>query len=278
MSYNLDFQVKREVIASLCEGASIRSVERMTGVHRDTIMRLGVRVGEACAEMLDKTMRDLEIDSVQIDELWTFIGKKKQNMRPFDPGTMGDCYTFFAIDAESKIIPSYACGKRNMGTVEQFISDLASRLKNRPQINSDGFLAYASAIKQSFGDNVDYGMIVKTFVDDRYAKVRNYSTEYEPARVAKITKTTIQGNPDHAKLSTSYVERHNLTARTMNKRLTRLSLAFSKKLENFVASIGLYVAYYNFCKTHSTLKATPAEAYGLTNHRWSAVDLVALSE
>lgn len=270
--------LKREkqiaVIAALAEGMAIRQIERMTEIHRDTIMRLGVRVGKGCAAIMDEKMRDLSCTNIQVDELWGFIQKKKRNLTPEDDETRGDAWTFCAIDADTKLVPAYKVGKRDTATANAFMSDLSSRLKNRVQLSSDGLRAYVEAVEQSFGADVDYGQIVKTYVaTEATAPQRRYS----PPELVKITKNSIMGNPDDALISTSYVERLNLTTRHHMKRLARLTLAFSKKLENFEAAVGLHFCYYNFVKTHKTLRATPAMAAGVERSSWTVADLVEMT-
>lgn len=277
MSNNLKTEKQVACISALCEGASIRSVERMTGIHRDTIMRLGVRVGKGCMRMLDKKMRGLEMEDIQIDEIWTYIGKHQAQLKKDDPREFGDCYTFFAIDSQTKLVPNFKVGKRDYPTAARFISDLSTRVKNKPQLNTDGLAAYARAIQETFGRDIDYSVIVKSFVGKEPPFKFCPRSWYDSSTVCHTEKTIVSGAPERDRMSTSFVERHNLTVRTMNKRMARLTLCFSKKLENFVASVGLYLAYYNFCRTHSTLRATPAQAHGVDPRRWTVADLVELS-
>jgi IS1 family transposase len=260
-------------IAALAEGSSIRSVERMTGIHRDTIMRLGVRVGEKCAQIMNEEMRNLDCKRIQVDEMWGYIGKKQRNVLPGEVAK-GDVWTWVAIDADTKLVPSYLIGKRDHAHARAFIDDLASRVTNRVQISSDGLGAYIEAIKQGFGYDVDYGQIVKSYsTDPKDARGR-----YSPPIVTKVEKGIIEGDPDPKHISTSYVERQNLTMRMHVRRLTRLTNAFSKKLENFHAAVSLHFAYYNFVKSHGTLKCTPAMAAGVTNSFWSVGDLVDMAQ
>jgi IS1 family transposase len=256
-------------ISALVEGTSIRAVERMTGIARNTVMRLAVRVGQTCAKVMDQEMRGLDCKRVQVDEMWGFIGKKQRNVQPGEV-SKGDVWTWVAIDADTKLVPSYLVGKRDSAHARAFIDDLASRLNNRVQISSDGLGAYIEAIKQGFGYNVDYGQIVKSFSTDP----NDTRGRYSPPVVIKVEKEPIEGNPDPKHISTSYVERQNLTMRMHVRRLTRLTNALSKKLENFEAAIGLHFAYYNFVKSHGTLKCTPAMAAGVTNSFWTVGDLV----
>lgn len=260
-------------IAALAEGSSIRSVERITGIHRDTIMRLGVRVGETCAKIMDQEMRGLDCKRVEVDEIWGFIGKKQRNVLPGEM-SVGDVWTWVAIDAETKLVPSFLIGKRDNAHAKAFIEDLASRVKNRVQISSDGLGAYVEAIKQGFGYDVDYGQIVKSYSTDPNSPQGRYS----PPIVTKVEKNAVEGNPDPKLISTSYVERQNLTMRMHMRRLTRLTNAFSKKLDNFKAAAALHFAYYNFVKSHGTLKCTPAMAAGVTNNFWTVGDLVDMAQ
>ncbi len=251
------------IIGGLAEGSSIRSLERITGVHRDTIMRLGVRVGQGCQSLLDAKMRDLSCQHLQFDELWGFIGKKEKHVRPDDNPTLGDVWTFCAIDSDTKLVPSFKVGKRNHATADAFVSDVASRMANRVQISTDGLSAYVQAVEQAFGSNVDYAQIVKVF-----------DNESMDAEVIGMDKKRFTGRPDMALASTSHVERLNGTTRLHMRRLTRLTYAFSKKLENFEAAVGLHFAYYNFVKRHNTLRATPAMAAGIERDFWTVRDLV----
>jgi IS1 family transposase len=260
------------VIAALAEGMAIRQIERMTDIHRDTIMRLGVRIGQGCARIMDEKMRDLSCQNIQIDELWGFIQKKKRNIKPTDdPRQVGDVWTFCAVDADTKLVPSYKVGKRDSLTANAFINDLASRLKNRVQLSSDALSAYVEAVEQGFGADVDYGQIVKAYeAVESTAPQRRYS----PPKLVSITKNVIAGHPDEEFISTSYVERLNLTTRHHMKRLARLTIAFSKKLENFEAAVGLHFLYYNFVKTHKSLRCSPAMAAGIERSHWTVADIV----
>lgn len=257
------------VVSALVEGNSIRSVERMTSIHRDTIMRLGVRVGETCAKVMDEEMRGLNCSKIQVDEIWGFIGKKQRQVLPGEVDK-GDVWTWVAIDPETKVVPSFLVGGRDAYHAKAFIDDLAPRLNNRVQLSSDGLGAYIEAVKQGFGYDVDYGQIVKSFSTADIRPIGKYS----PGVVVGVKKSAIEGNPNPKHISTSMVERQNLTMRMHVRRLTRLTNAFSKKIENFKAAIALHFAYYNFVKTHGTLKCTPAMAAGVTESFWTIGDLV----
>ena len=256
-------------IGALAEGNSIRSVERMTGIHRDTIMRLGVSVGENCAAIMDAKMRGLNCKAIEVDEIWGFIGKKKRNANAFDRREgMGDVWTFMSIDPETKIIPSYVVGKRDLYHACVFMEDLAKRLNNRIQLSSDALAAYPEAVERAFGAEVDYGQIIK-----EYSSTTDKG-RYSPAKLVAAYKTAVCGVPIASAVCTSYIERANLTMRTHCKRLARLTLAFSKKLENFKAAIGLHLAYYNFVKIHSTIRVTPAMAAGVEEKVWKVENLI----
>lgn len=260
------------IIGALAEGSSMRSITRMTGVHRDTICRLGVRVGQGCAALLDAKMRDLHCNLLQFDEIWGFIGKKQKHLSFNDDPTKGDVWTFCAIDAETKLVPAFKVGKRDKATANAFVSDLASRLNTRVQISTDGLAAYVDAIEDAFGSEVDYAQIFKTYGTDSgdHHQERRYSA---PA-ITSIEKRPIVGRPNMDLVSTSYIERLNGITRLHMRRLTRLTHAFSKKLENFEAAVALHFAYYNLVRTHGSLKMTPAMFAGIEKDWWSVADLV----
>jgi IS1 family transposase len=267
MANVLKFDKQVSVISALAEGSSIRSIERMTGINRNTIMNLGVRIGKGCATLLDAKMRDLTCERLELDELWGFIGKKERHVLPTDNPELGDVWTFCAIDAKTKLIPSFKVGKRTAVNTQAFVADIASRIKNKPQITTDGFEKYVDAVENAFGGNVDYAMIVKTFRKD--LRINHSSRE-----IVSVQKTLICGRPVKDLISTSYVERANGITRQHMKRLARLTYAFSKKLENFEAAVALHFAYYNLVRTHGTLKMTPAMAAGIERTFWSVGDLV----
>jgi IS1 family transposase len=258
-------------ISALAEGSSIRSIERMTGVHRDTVMRLGVRVGQGCARLMDAKMRDLPCRYLQFDELWGFIGKKERHVSVDDNPEYGDVWTYCAIDPETKIVPAFKCGKRTMATTTAFVQDVASRMRNRVQISTDALRGYAEAVERSFGADVDYGQIVKVYVHDA---AQHPERKYSAPHFASAYRRPISGDPDLDMVSTSHVERLNATTRLHVKRLSRLTLAFSKKLENFEAAVALHFAYYNFVKRHNALRCTPAMAAGIERDFWNVEDLL----
>jgi IS1 family transposase len=271
MANVLSAEKQTAIIAALAEGSSIRSIERITGVHRDTIMRLGVKVGQGCTALLDEKMRNLPCRYLQFDEVWGFIGKKERHVRPDDDPQYGNVWTFCAIDAETKLVPSFKCGKRDLATAKTFVADVQSRMAGRIQISSDALKAYQDAIEQTFGADVDFGQIIKTYEHD---ESQNAERKYSAAKFVSVEKRSVTGSPDMDLVSTSYIERLNATTRLHMRRLTRLTLAFSKKLENFEAAVGLHFAYYNLVKRHGSLRMTPAMAAGIERDFWSVGDLV----
>jgi IS1 family transposase len=234
-------------------------------------MRLGVRVGQGCAALLDAKMRGLDCHRLELDELWGFIGKKERHLRPSDSSEWGDVWTFCAIDADTKLVPSFKVGKRDAETADAFVADLAGRLKNRVQLSADGLQAYVGAIEEAFGADVDFAQVIKTYLTDHSAHPER---RYSAPEIVTVEKRRVMGDPDMALASTSYVERLNGTTRLHMRRLTRLTYAFSKKLENFEAAVGLHFAYYNLVKRHSTLRCTPAMAAGVERSFWSVGELV----
>lgn len=270
MANSLPLEKQIMAISALAEGNSIRSVERMTGVHRDTIMRLGIRVGDACGKLMHEKMRELPCAKIEVDEIWGFVGKKEKQLEEGDAAELGNAWTFVAIDPKTKVVPSFLVGKRNAETTDAFVADLEFRMKNRIRLSSDGMVHYASAVEESFGSKVDYGQIVKTY--------RSTETEgrYSPPEIEFVTRTMLVGEPH--RISTSIIERQNLTMRMHCRRLTRLTNAFSKKLDNFKAAVALHFAYYNFVKYHSTIRCTPAMAIGVSSRLWTVKDLVELPQ
>jgi IS1 family transposase len=254
----------------LCEGSSIRGIERITGVNRNTIMNLGLRVGTACKQIMDEKMRGLTCKQVQVDEIWGFIGAKRKNASR--AGMYGDVWTFIALDADTKLIPSFIVGKRDLYHARAFMEDLAARLSRRVQLSSDALAAYPEAVESGFGSEVDYGQLVKTYAVANLNK--DAASRYSPSEVVKTERTVINGMPDVNRITTSHVEKQNHTLRMHCRRLTRLTNAFSKKFENFEAAVALNFAYYNFCKTHGALRMTPAMAAGIESTFWTVEDLV----
>jgi IS1 family transposase len=272
MANNLSLDEKATVIHALAEGAAIRAVERMTGIHRDTIMRLGVKVGENCAAIMDSEMRNLQTKLLQFDEIWGFVGMKQKHTKPADRRDgKGDCWTFVAVDAESRMVPAFhVSSTRRKYDAVAFCEDVAARMTDRVQISTDALKSYADAVERGFGADADYGQILKIYGEQDVNEARRYS----PARLVEVKRSIVSGQPDEALISTSYVERQNLTMRMHMRRLTRLTNAFSKKLENFRAAVSLHFAYYNFVRLHKSLRCTPAMAGGVTDHVWTVRDLI----
>jgi IS1 family transposase len=261
---------RTQIINCLVEGNSIRSTERMTDTHRDTIMRLMVEVGTGCAAIANDQMRNLDCLRIQCDEIWTFCRMKQARIPQFTDRTkIGDQWTFVAIDPDTKLVPSYRVGKRTRETAVAFMTDLSERLSNRVQISSDSLRTYVDAVERAFGADVDYGQIVKLYDAEPIGPGR-----YAPPRVTGVERTVIAGSPDQAHISTSHVERQNLTMRMSMRRFTRLTNAFSKKLENLQAAVSLHFAHYNLVRLHKTLRVTPAMAANVTDRVWSLEELV----
>jgi IS1 family transposase len=252
------------VIAALSEGMSIRSVERLTGIHRDTIMRLGAKVGRDCAVLHDFMVRDLPISMIELDELWSYVGKKQRRVLPSDSSEVGDQYAFIALDAMNKAIISYQVGKRNAENTDAFARDLRARVTGKPQISSDAWPAYMPAIGRAFGgkNGADYGQIIKSYEGE---PSKDAARRYSPGWVVDVEKRVMFGSPTKRLICTSHVERSNLNVRMDCRRFTRLTNGYSKKLANHEAAIALFIAVYNFCRLHSAIRETPAMAIGLTD-------------
>lgn len=266
-----------DIIASLCEGVGIRATARLTNTNRKTVGRLALHVGRGCAELHDRVMVGLRVPRLELDELWAFVGKKQRRVTREDGPEIGDQYTFIALAASAKTIIAYQTGKRSPETTDLFIRDLRERVLGSPEISSDGYNPYRDTIRHAFGNRVSHGVIAKTYSVTHLA-TPEASRRYSPAAVVAVNRHAISGAP--AEISTSYVERQNLTVRMGSRRFTRLTNGFSKKLENHTAAVALYVAHYNLCRVHETLspnarhQITPAMALGLTDHPWSIGELI----
>jgi IS1 family transposase len=262
-----------QVIKQICEGSCIRTTVRLTGVAKNTIVKLLVEIGNACARFHDTTVRNLPCKRIQCDEIWSFCYAKDKNVPDDKRGILGfgDVWTWTAIDPDTKLIASWAVGRRDAGTAYEFMQALASRLANRVQVTTDGHRAYLQAVEDAFGANIDYAMLIKLYGGDDKPE-----TKYSPAECIGTREIKINCNPKPAAISTSHVERHNLTMRMSMRRFARLTNAFSKKLENHVAMLSLYFVYYNFCRVHQTLRVTPAMEAGIADHVFDVKDLVAL--
>ena len=270
MANILKTEKKVTVVSMLAEGSSMASIARITGIHPDTIMRLAVRIGQACAKIQDEKMRGLNCKQIEVDEIWGFVGAKRNKAKR--AGAYGDVWTFIALDADTKLIPSFVVGKRDLYHARAFMEDLAGRLSRRVQLSSDALNAYPEAVESGFGNEVDYGQLVKTYAVVNLNK--DAASRYSPAEVVKTERTIISGMPDVRRITTSHIEKQNHTLRMHCRRLTRLTNAFSKKFENFQAAVALNFAYYNFCKTHKSLRMTPAQAAGIESSAWTVEELV----
>jgi IS1 family transposase len=267
----LDTHKRSQIVRCLIEGNSIRATVRLTGAAKNTVTKLLVEVGGKCRQFHDRSVRHVSARRVQVDELWSFVGAKAKNVpeEKKDSG-MGDVWTWVALEAQSKLVLSYLCGGRDAEWAYQFMDDLASRLTMRVEITSDGHRAYAEAVEGAFGMDVDYAMLIKLYGSPS----EKYDTRYSPSGLIGTRTAVLSGNPDQRHISTSFVERQNLTTRMSNRRFTRLTNAFSKKLENHRHSVALHYAYYNFCRVHQSLRVTPAMEAGLTDHVWSIEELL----
>lgn len=266
-----------QVVKALCEGNSIRSTARMTGVAINTVVKLLTELGTVCEDYQDEVMHDLPCQRIQCDEIWSFVYAKQKNVPEAMRGKtgVGDIWTWTAIDADTKLVPTWTVGLRDAGYAYEFMMDLAARLRNRVQLTTDGHKAYLGAVEDAFGANVDYAMLVKI-----YGPAPDGETRYSPPVCIAADPHVISGKPDMEHVSTSYVERQNLTMRMSMRRFTRLTNGFSKKLENHVAALGLYFLHYNFARPHKTLSkpypTTPAMAAGVSDHVWDVAEIVAL--
>lgn len=272
----LSSEKQAQVVAALVEGCSIRSTVRMTGVAKNTIAKLLIELGAACSEYLNKHVVNLNCKRVQIDEIWSFVGAKDRNVTPDireRNAHAGDVWTWVALDADTKLVCSWLVGARGTWEAIQIVNDLASRVANRIQLTTDGHRPYIFAVPDAFQDQIDYGMLIKYYGSDPVTEKR-----YSPAECIGCKREAVIGNPDPKHISTNFVERQNLTMRMQMRRFTRLTNAFSKKIENHVASIAIHYMHYNFVRIHQTLRVTPAMAAGVRDHVWSIQDLVALLE
>jgi IS1 family transposase len=263
-----------QVIKALCEGLAIRAVVRLTGASKNTIVKLLTEIATVCSEYQDKVFRNLTCKRIQCDEIWSFCYAKDKNVPKDKQGKFGfgDVWTWTALDPDTKIIASWRVGGRNAWHAQHFMHDLASRLANRVQLTTDGHRVYLQAVEGAFGNDVDYAMLVKLYGEPS----RDREARYSPPECIGCRPTVIVGDPDPNHISTSYVERHNLTMRMTMRRFARLTNAFSKKVDNHIAALSLYFMYYNFCRIHQTLRVTPAMEAGLSDHVWSIEEVVAL--
>jgi len=270
----LSKQQRIQIITALVEGNSLRATARMCDVAFNTVLKLLPEVGLACIEYQDKVLRNLTCKLIQCDEIWSFVGAKEKNTRPERKNDgWGDVWTWVAIDAETKLVPSFMVGNRGARTAHDFMQDLASRLANRIQLTTDGHRVYLQAVEDAFGSQIDYAMLVKMYGSDR-----DTEATYSPSVWVGSQSVAIMGAPKSENISTSYVERQNLTMRMNMRRFTRLTNGFSKKIENHLFAIALHYMHYNFCRIHKTLRLTPAMAAGVTDRVWDIADIAELLE
>ena len=263
---------RTQILAMLCEGSSMRSISRVADVSINTVSKLLVEAGEACLAIHDETVRGVKASRIQCDEIWSFCHAKQKNVvtAKAAPEGAGDVWTWTALDADTKLIVSFYVGDRSGESAMTLMDDLRARLANRVQLTTDGHKAYLEAVEGAFGADVDFAQLVKLYGPTITAPGR-----YSPAECIGARKLRVEGNPDIAHVSTSYVERQNLTMRMSMRRFTRLTNAFSKKLDNHIHALALYFAFYNFCRIHKTLRMSPAMAAGITDTLWSLEDIVA---
>ncbi|MDX6593191.1 MAG: hypothetical protein QOJ13_2387 [Gaiellales bacterium] len=269
----LPAEKRTQVIAALVEGNSIRATCRMTGAAKGTVTKLLADLGAACSAYMDASLRDLPCQRIQCDEIWAFVGMKAKTVPAERKGEfgVGDVWTWVAIDADTKLVPSYYVGLRETGDAYAFLRDLAGRLHARVQLTTDAWRGYLSAVETTFGDDVDYAQVHKIFGPDPAAERR-----YSPPICIGMHGRVLKGDPDPDYISTSYVERQNLTMRMGMRRFTRLTNAFSRKVEYLTAAVSIHFMHYNYCRVHQTLKTTPAVAAGVTDHVWTLPEMIAL--
>ncbi|MGB8276074.1 MAG: IS1 family transposase [Alphaproteobacteria bacterium] len=264
---------RAEILGMLVEGNSIRAVSRMSVASKNTVVKLLADVGLACADYQDTALRNLTCKRVQLDEIWAFCGMKEANVPPEHKGELGygDVWTYTAICADTKLVPCWLVGRRNAANTRAFVLDVASRMAGKLQLTTDGLFFYKEAVERAFGGDVDYAMLVKVYGDSPEAEKR-----YSPPTCVGARKDRMWGNPDPAHVSTSYAERQNLTMRMGMRRMTRLTNAFSRKVENLMHAVSLHFMYYNFGRIHQTLRVTPAMEAGISDHVWSLEEIVGL--
>lgn len=265
---------RSQILTMMVEGVSIRAISRMTGASKNTIVKLLADAGQACAEYQDTNLRGLTCKRVQVDEIWSFVYAKDKSVPEAKKGAAGSVWTWTAIDADTKLVPCFFVGDRHADSAFEFIQDLANRLTTRVQLTSDGHKPYLQAVEAAFGGVIDYAMLVKHYGNAPEGK----STRYSPAECTGITVGTVSGRPDKKHISTSFVERKNLLMRMGMRRFTRLTNAFSKKVENHFYAIAIYFMHYNYVRIHASLRVTPAMAAGVTQELWSMGDVVNMIE
>ncbi|TKD05110.1 IS1 family transposase [Polyangium fumosum] len=273
MANILPIEKRTDVVKHLVEGASVRATSRLTDVSLPTVLSTLVRVGTGCDYLHNLLVRDLDIREIQLDEIWSYVQKKQARVTAEDPAEFGDAYAYLAMSRTKKLLVSYHVGKRDEANTRAFVADLRARLVTIPELSTDGWQSYPVAVGQSFGGAVDHAVIQKNYSKKR-RREGPADHRYEPPRDPFITKKTAHGAPNLDRASTSHVERANLTVRMHVRRFTRLCNGFSKKIENHRAAVSLHVAWYNFCRVHESLRVTPAMEAGITDHVWSAQELV----
>ena len=258
---------QEQVIHTLLEGCSLRSTERLTGVHRDTIMRLMVRVGKHCENLMERHIQNVQTNLIACDEAWTYVGKKDKRLSPLEQSNpeIGSQFVFIAMDTETKLIPAFSVGKRTLGVALNLMGQLRQRVRGRAEIVTDGLDAYIDAVEQAFGSNVDFAQLVKTFQNGNTPIRETYAPAH---RIVRCHPVQVQGHIDEWRVSTSLIERQNATLRTFVKRLHRMTLCFSKKLENLKAALSMHFCWYNFGRVHGSLRCTPAMEAGMAGEVW----------
>lgn len=271
----LSVQQRATAVAALVEGNSLRATTRLTGIHRSTVMHLLTRLGTACLGYHDKALQNLKCERVQCDEIWSFVGCKEQHLEPKKKRKgRGDCWTWTALDPDTKLMVCWRVGRRETSDATLFMEDLASRLAGRIQLTTDAYRAYLPAVENAFGSEVDYATATKVY--DRPREEERIEARYSPQRVKEIIKSVKMGSPDPDYVTNNHVERQNLNIRMTNRRFTRLTNAFSKKLENHKYMLAVQFVHHNFCRIHQTLRCTPAMEAGIAKHVWSLKELVGL--
>lgn len=274
----LDTKQRAQILTLLVEGNGVNAACRITGFSKNTVLKLLAHVGAGCAAYQDRVMRNLKCKKLQADEIWAFVSMKQRNVPEDKRGILGygDVYTWTAIDADTKLIPCWNVGTRGAEAAYGFIHDLASRLAHRIQLTTDGHSAYLIAVEHAFGNDIDFAQLIKLY--GTLGQSKEDARRYSPAECTGIMKHRITGDPNVKDVSTSFIERANLTMRMHMRRFTRLTNAFSKKLENHMHAISLHFMFYNFCKIHSTLRVSPAMAAGVDDHLWSMEEVVTMAD
>ena len=274
----LSLEKRAQIIGCLVEGNSMRATTRLCDVSINTVTKLLVEVGEACSAYQDKAFKNLPCKRVQCDEIWAFVGRKEKNVPQDLKGQgLGDVYTWTAICADTKLVPSFLVGRRTVEAAHAFIGDLASRLANRVQLTTDGLKTYLDAVDDAFGSEIDYAMLTKLYSNSNPGEKGKTESRYSPGECCGTIKGTVVGNPDDRHINTSYVERQNLTMRMGMRRFTRLTNGFSKKVENHAFAVALHFMYYNFGRVHKTLRVTPAMEAGISDHVWTLEEIAQLA-